>query len=170
MRRRLGIERRGDYRRWTAAHARQPGQSLCNACRTEQDEAAKHAKVLEAALAKGEPVDALLKEVGGSSKEHKAVTRNGADLDPAVQQALFRMQKPVDGKPSVELMVQGNGDQVVLVLNQVAVSDKESSRMLPMVEAQLAQGKSAQAYQALLEQARNDGDIIYRKLSEQAAE
>lgn len=135
-----------------------------------QDEAAKHAKVLEAALAKGEPVDALLKEVGGSSKEHKAVTRNGADLDPAVQQALFRMQKPVDGKPSVELMVQGNGDQVVLVLNQVAVSDKESSKMLPMVEAQLAQGKSAQAYQALLEQARNDGDIIYRKLSEQAAE
>lgn len=135
-----------------------------------QDEAAKHAKVLEAALAKGEPVDALLKEVGGSSKEHKAVTRNGADLDPAVQQALFRMQKPVDGKPSVELMVQGNGDQVVLVLNQVAVSDKENSKMLPMVEAQLAQGKSAQAYQALLEQARNDGDIIYRKLSEQAAE
>ena len=135
-----------------------------------QDEAAKHAKVLEAALAKGEPVDALLKEVGGSSKEHKAVTRNGADLDPAVQQALFRMQKPVDGKPSVELMVQGNGDQVVLVLNQVTVSDKESSKMLPMVEAQLAQGKSAQAYQALLEQARNDGDIIYRKLSEQAAE
>ena len=135
-----------------------------------QDEAAKQAKVLQAALANGEPVDALLKEVGGSSKVHEAVTRNGADLDPAIQQALFRMHRPVDGKPSVELMVQGNGDQVVLVLNQVAVSDKESSKMLPMVEAQLVQGKSAQAYQALLEQARDDGDIIYRKLSEQAAE
>lgn len=135
-----------------------------------QDEAARQAKLLEAALAKGDTVDALLKEVDGFSKAHKAVTRNSADLDPAIQQALFRMSKPADGKPSVELIAQSNGDQVVLVLDQVAVSKTEDSKMLPMFEAQLVQGKSAQTYQALLEQARNDGDIIYRKLPEQAAE
>ena len=135
-----------------------------------KDEAAKQATALLAALAKGDNVDALLKSVSGAKKEYKAVTRNSSELDPIVLRALFRMPKPTEGKPALEQIAEGNGDQAVLVLSKVAVSDKEADKMLPMVEAQLAQGKSSQAYQALLEQAKSDADIVYRKMAEQPAD
>jgi Parvulin-like peptidyl-prolyl isomerase len=135
-----------------------------------KDEAVKQANALQVALAKGDSVDALLKTLSGTQKEFKGVTRNSSDLEPTVLRALFRMPKPAEGKPALEVIAQSNGDQAVLLLNKVAVSDKETDKMLPMVEAQLAQGKSSQTYQALLEQAKNDAEIVYRKMAEQPAD
>ena len=58
-------------------------------------------------------------------------------------------------------------DQVILVLNKVTQQEKPSA-MKPMLENQLAQGRSGAVYQALLNQARADAKISYNKLSEQS--
>ena len=125
-------------------------------------------QVLALAL-KGEAVDAALKAVEGKQVEHKALTRNSTEMDASLLQTLFRMAKPVEGKRSVELTSLPNGEQVVLVLNKVGQLDKDP-KMKPMLESQLAQAKSTQAYESLLAQARANAKLVYRKLQEQTAE
>jgi peptidyl-prolyl cis-trans isomerase D len=133
-----------------------------------QQEVRQQAEILLAKLNKAEPVDALLKELSGKQETRAGVTRMSSDLDASLVQALFRVAKPIAGKSSAELVAQADGDQVVLVLNKVGLSDKPSS-MKPMLESQLAQGKSTAQYQALLQQTRADGKVRYNKLLEQQA-
>ncbi len=133
-----------------------------------QQEVRQQAEILLAKLNKAEPVDALLKELSGKQETRARVTRMSSDLDASLVQALFRVAKPIAGKSSAELVAQADGDQVVLVLNKVGLSDKPSS-MKPMLESQLAQGKSTAQYQALLQQTRADGKVRYNKLLEQQA-
>jgi peptidyl-prolyl cis-trans isomerase D len=133
-----------------------------------QLEVRQQAEVLLAKLNKAEPVDTLLKELSGKQETRAGVTRMSSDLDASLVQALFRVAKPVAGKSSAELVAQADGDQVVLVLNKIGLSDKPST-MKPMLESQLAQGKSTAQYQALLQQTRADGKVRYNKLLEQQA-
>ena len=132
-----------------------------------QSQVREQAVALLATLNKGEPIDAELKAVSGKQESHTGVTRMSSELDAPLVQALFRMAKPEAGKSVAELVPQMDGDQVILVLNKVTQQDKPSA-MKPMLENQLAQGKSGAVYQALLKQARADAKISYNKLSEQS--
>ncbi len=132
-----------------------------------QSQVREQAVALLATLNKGEPIDAALKAVSGKQESRTGVTRMSSELDAPLVQALFRMAKPEAGKSVAELVPQMDGDQVILVLNKVTQQDKPSA-MKPMLENQLAQGKSGAVYQALLKQARADAKISYNKLSEQS--
>ena len=132
-----------------------------------QGQVREQAIALLATLNKGESIEAELKAVTGKQESRTGVTRMSSELDASLVQALFRMAKPEAGKSVAELVPQMDGDQVILVLNKVTQQDKPSA-MKPMLENQLAQGRSGAVYQALLNQARADAKISYNKLSEQS--
>ena len=132
-----------------------------------QGQVREQAIALLATLNKGESIEAELKAVTGKQESRTGVTRMSSELDASLVQALFRMAKPEAGKSVAELVPQMDGDQVILVLNKVTQQDKPSA-MKPMLENQLAQGKSGAVYEALLKQARADAKISYNKLSEQS--
>ena len=132
-----------------------------------QGQVREQAIALLATLNKGESIEAELKAVTGKQESRTGVTRMSSELDASLVQALFRMAKPDAGKSVAELVPQMDGDQVILVLNKVTQQDKPSA-MKPMLENQLAQGKSGAVYEALLKQARADAKISYNKLSEQS--
>ena len=132
-----------------------------------QGQVREQAIALLATLNKGESIEAELKAVTGKQESRTGVTRMSSELDATLVQALFRMAKPEAGKSVAELVPQMDGDQVILVLNKVTQQDKPSA-MKPMLENQLAQGKSGAVYEALLKQARADAKISYNKLSEQS--
>ena len=127
----------------------------------------EQAEALLAKLNKGEAIDKELKSLAGKQESRPGVTRMTTDLAAPLMQALFRMAKPEAGKSVAELVPQADGDQVILVLTKVTQVDKPSA-MKPMLENQLAQGKSGALYQALLSQTRADAKISYNKLSEQS--
>ena len=132
-----------------------------------QGQVREQAIALLAKLNKGESIEAELKAVTGKQESRTGVTRMSSELDATLVQALFRMAKPEAGKSVAELVPQMDGDQVILVLNKVTQQEKPSA-MKPMLENQLAQGRSGAVYQALLNQARADAKISYNKLSEQS--
>ena len=132
-----------------------------------QGQVREQAIALLAKLNKGESIEAELKAITGKQESRTGVTRMSSELDASLVQALFRMAKPEAGKSVAELAPQMDGDQVILVLNKVTQQEKPSA-MKPMLENQLAQGKSGVVYQALLNQARADAKISYNKLSEQS--
>lgn len=132
-----------------------------------QGQVREQAIALLAKLNKGESIEAELKAVTGKQESRTGVTRMSSELDATLVQALFRMAKPEAGKSAAELVPQMDGDQVILVLNKVTQQEKPSA-MKPMLENQLAQGRSGAVYQALLNQARADAKISYNKLSEQS--
>ena len=132
-----------------------------------QGQVREQAIALLAKLNKGESIEAELKAVTGKQESRTGVTRMSSELDASLVQALFRMAKPEAGKSVAELVPQMDGDQVILVLNKVTQQEKPSA-MKPMLENQLAQGKSGAVYEALLKQARADAKISYNKLSEQS--
>ena len=132
-----------------------------------QGQVREQAIALLATLNKGESIEAELKAVTGKQESRTGVTRMSSELDATLVQALFRMAKPEAGKSVAELVPQMDGDQVILVLNKVTQQEKPSA-MKPMLENQLAQGRSGAVYQALLNQARADAKISYNKLSEQS--
>ncbi len=132
-----------------------------------QGQVREQAIALLAKLNKGESIEAELKAITGKQESRTGVTRMSSELEASLVQALFRMAKPEAGKSVAELAPQMDGDQVILVLNKVTQQEKPSA-MKPMLENQLAQGKSGVVYQALLNQARADAKISYNKLSEQS--
>ncbi len=132
-----------------------------------QSQVREQAIALLAKLNKGESIEAELKAITGKQESRTGVTRMSSELEASLVQALFRMAKPEAGKSVAELAPQMDGDQVILVLNKVTQQEKPSA-MKPMLENQLAQGKSGVVYQALLNQARADAKISYNKLSEQS--
>ena len=132
-----------------------------------QGQVREQAIALLAKLNKGESIEAELKAVTGKQESRTGVTRMSSELDASLVQAVFRMAKPEAGKSVAELVPQMDGDQVILVLNKVTQQEKPSA-MKPMLENQLAQGRSGAVYQALLNQARADAKISYNKLSEQS--
>ncbi len=87
-------------------------------------------KSREAAKADGEALLASLKKgesaEGGWAKT-EAANRSQEGVDPLVLQALFRMTKPADGKPSYAGVSLNNGDYVVLRLEGVGQAKAELS-------------------------------------------
>lgn len=87
-------------------------------------------KSREAAKADGEALLASLKKgesAEGDWAKTEAANRSQEGVDPLVLQALFRMTKPADGKPSYAGVSLNNGDYVVLRLEGVGQAKAELS-------------------------------------------
>ncbi len=70
------------------------------------------------------------------------------------------MPHPIDGKPSVELVTEANGDRVVVALDKVTVA-KEPSGMAKLLQGQLGQGKAQVSYKSLIDELRKSAKIEY---------
>jgi len=120
-------------------------------------------KAGEAAKAEGEALLAQLREGGASGKEWKVVeaaTRSQEGVEPVVLQALFRMAKPADGKPSYAGVTLNNGDYVVLRLDGVGQAKAElSAEEKTSYRRFLASRAGQQDFAAYREQLKEQADI-----------
>ncbi|WP_429234223.1 peptidylprolyl isomerase [Aeromonas salmonicida] len=132
--------------------------------------AIKHDKASEVARGKaqglldklkaGENIQADLTALGLKMETHKGVARFAQDMDQNLVAQVFRMPHPKDGKPSVELVAEANGDRVVVALDKVVVA-KEPSQMVSLLQGQLGQGKAQVSYKSLIDELRKAAKIEY---------
>ncbi len=130
----------------------------------------KHDKASEVARGKaqglldklkaGENVQADLTALGLKVDTHTGVSRFAQEMDQNLVTQAFRMPHPTDGKPSVELVTEANGDRVVVVLDKVNVI-KEPSQMVSLLQGQLGQGKAQADYKSLIDELRKAAKIEY---------
>ena len=132
--------------------------------------AIKHDKASEVARGKaqglldklkaGENVQADLTALGLKVDTHTGVSRFAQEMDQNLVTQAFRMPHPTDGKPSVELVTEANGDRVVVALDKVNVI-KEPSQMVSLLQGQLGQGKAQADYKSLIDELRKAAKIEY---------
>lgn len=118
------------------------------------------AQVLLDKLKAGENIQADLTALGLKVETHSGVVRFTQDMDQNLLAQAFRMPHPQDGKPSVELVTEANGDRVVVALDKVNVT-KEPSEMVSLLQGQLGQGRAQASYQSLIEELRKAAKIEY---------
>jgi peptidyl-prolyl cis-trans isomerase D len=118
------------------------------------------AQVLLDKLKAGENIQADLTALGLKMETHNGVVRFTQDMDQNLLAQAFRMPHPQDGKPSVELVTEANGDRVVVALDKVNVT-KEPSEMVSLLQGQLGQGRAQASYQSLIEELRKAAKIEY---------
>ncbi|WP_181364721.1 peptidylprolyl isomerase [Aeromonas sp. HMWF014] len=118
------------------------------------------AQVLLDKLKVGENIQADLTALGLKVETHSGVVRFTQDMDQNLLAQAFRMPHPQDGKPSVELVTEANGDRVVVALDKVNVT-KEPSEMVSLLQGQLGQGRAQASYQSLIEELRKAAKIEY---------
>ncbi|WP_324034217.1 peptidylprolyl isomerase [Aeromonas caviae] len=132
--------------------------------------AIKHDKASEVARGKaqglldklkaGENVQADLTALDLKVDTHTGVSRFAQEMDQNLVTQAFRMPHPTDGKPSVELVTEANGDRVVVALDKVNVI-KEPSQMVSLLQGQLGQGKAQADYKSLIDELRKAAKIEY---------
>ncbi|MEZ6934458.1 peptidylprolyl isomerase [Aeromonas caviae] len=132
--------------------------------------AIKHDKASEVARGKaqglldklkaGENVQVDLTALGLKVDTHTGVSRFAQEMDQNLVTQAFRMPHPTDGKPSVELVTEANGDRVVVALDKVNVI-KEPSQMVSLLQGQLGQGKAQADYKSLIDELRKAAKIEY---------
>lgn len=132
--------------------------------------AIKHDKASEVARGKaqglldklkaGENVQADLTALGLKVDTHTGVSRFAQEMDQNLVTQAFRMPHPTDGKPSVELVTEADGDRVVVALDKVNVI-KEPSQMVSLLQGQLGQGKAQADYKSLIDELRKAAKIEY---------
>lgn len=132
--------------------------------------AIKHDKASEVARGKaqglldklkaGQNVQADLTALGLKVDTHTGVSRFAQEMDQNLVTQAFRMPHPIDGKPSVELVTEANGDRVVVALDKVNVI-KEPSQMVSLLQGQLGQGKAQADYKSLIDELRKAAKIEY---------
>ncbi|MGL6382907.1 peptidylprolyl isomerase [Aeromonas caviae] len=132
--------------------------------------AIKHDKASEVARGKaqglldklkaGENVQADLTALGLKVDTHTGVSRFAQEMDQNLVTQALRMPHPTDGKPSVELVTEANGDRVVVALDKVNVI-KEPSQMVSLLQGQLGQGKAQADYKSLIDELRKAAKIEY---------
>ncbi|MFQ2541328.1 peptidylprolyl isomerase [Aeromonas caviae] len=132
--------------------------------------AIKHDKASEVARGKaqglldklkaGENVQADLTALGLKVDTHTGVSRFAQEMDQNLVTQAFRMPHPIDGKPSVELVTEANGDRVVVALDKVNII-KEPSQMVSLLQGQLGQGKAQADYKSLIDELRKAAKIEY---------
>ncbi len=132
--------------------------------------AIKHDKASEVARGKaqglldklkaGENVQADLTALGLKVDTHTGVSRFAQEMDQNLVTQAFRMPHPTDGKPSVELVTEANGDRVAVALDKVNVI-KEPSQMVSLLQGQLGQGKAQADYKSLIDELRKAAKIEY---------
>lgn len=132
--------------------------------------AIKHDKASEVARGKaqglldklkaGENVQADLTALGLKVDTHTGVSRFAQEMDQNLVTQAFRMPHPTDGKPSVELVTEANGDRVVVALDKVNVI-KVPSQMVSLLQGQLGQGKAQADYKSLIDELRKAAKIEY---------
>lgn len=132
--------------------------------------AIKHDKASEVARGKaqglleklkaGDDIKADLAALDLKVETHKGIARFDRQLDQNLVAQVFMLPHPKDGKPSVELVTETNGDRVVVALDKVNVP-AAPSQMVSLLQGQLGQGRAQADYKSLIEELRKSAKIEY---------
>jgi len=107
----------------------------------------KDAEALKARAAKGEPLQTLAKELGGTYQNAGLVTRDAPTVDRAVLTTAFRLPQPETGQVALGSTALANGDRAVLEVVRVipgqtdALSEAERKAMAQQVAQQSGSGQ-----------------------------
>lgn len=121
-----------------------------------QSEAKAQAEKLLADLKAGKGAEAV-KAAGLSFSEPKTLTRNGQD---ALTQSVFAMALPAKDKPSYAVSEDGQGNVVVLALDQIRSGTMPEAQKKAMIQG-MTQNNAQIAFEALLSNLRKEGKIKY---------
>ncbi|MBL0521615.1 peptidylprolyl isomerase [Aeromonas enteropelogenes] len=132
--------------------------------------AIKHDKASEVARGKaqslleklkaGDDIKADLAALDLEVETHKGIARFDRQLDQNLVAQVFMLPHPKDGKPSVALVTETNGDRVVVALDKVNVP-AAPSQMVSLLQGQLGQGRAQADYKSLIEELRKSAKIEY---------
>lgn len=132
--------------------------------------AIKHDKASEVARGKaqslleklkaGDDIKADLAALDLKVETHKGIARFDRQLDQNLVAQVFMLPHPKDGKPSVALVTETNGDRVVVALDKVNVP-AAPSQMVSLLQGQLGQGRAQADYKSLIEELRKSAKIEY---------
>ncbi|WP_439836354.1 peptidylprolyl isomerase [Aeromonas enteropelogenes] len=132
--------------------------------------AIKHDKASEVARGKaqglleklkaGDDIKADLAALDLKVETHKGIARFDRQLDQNLVAQVFMLPHPKDGKPSVALVTESNGDRVVVALDKVNVP-AAPSQMVSLLQGQLGQGRAQADYKSLIEELRKSAKIEY---------
>ncbi|MDN4628022.1 peptidylprolyl isomerase [Erwinia sp. BC051422] len=121
-----------------------------------QAEAKAQAEKLLADLQAGKGMDAM-KAANLSFSEQKTLTRSGQD---AVTQSAFALAQPTKDKPVYGISEDGQGNVVLLALDQVRSGTLPEAQKKAMVQG-ITQNNAQIAFEALLSNLRKEGKIKY---------
>lgn len=119
-------------------------------------------------LKSGAEVNQELSALNLKLEEHKGLTRFAQELDQSLVAQIFRMPHPAK-QPSVELLTQSNGDQVIVALDKVSQPEKPS-QMAELIKGQMGQSKAQADYKAFVDSLRKAAKIEYFAAQEAAVE
>lgn len=135
------------------------------------EKAREEATALLAKVKANQPVDDLISKLNAKVEEKKGLTRFAADIPAQLSQAVFKLAKPADKVISADLFADEQGNQSVLVLqNVIATSEAKDAQLQQGLSQQLMKLRQEQLYGALIEQLRQKADITYAPVSNQAVE
>lgn len=122
------------------------------------------AERLKTAIQAGEDISAVAARHQLTVEQAVGLTRNSAELAPAVVQAIFRAAKPVAGKPTVLVAANGDGSQTVVSLFKVtegkmSESDKQKRQL---AEQNLARAYGQTLFGSVLSELESEADISIR--------
>ncbi|MCP1437871.1 peptidyl-prolyl cis-trans isomerase D [Erwinia persicina] len=121
-----------------------------------QAEAKAQAEKLLADLQAGKGMDAM-KAANLSFSEQKTLTRSGQD---AITQSAFALAQPTKDKPVYGISEDGQGNVVLLALDQVRSGTLPEAQKKAMVQG-ITQNNAQIAFEALLSNLRKEGKIKY---------
>lgn len=121
----------------------------------------ENAKQIKSRLQAGEPLQAIAGENKLEVKTLKELTRRKADLPPAMLQAIFKAPKPVGGKPSVLIVPQPSGEQIVVSLTKVTegVMGESDKKQLEQAKTGIGTALGQSEFNAVLNSLQTDADI-----------
>lgn len=119
-----------------------------------------------AALSKGDDFEPLAAAAGLKIISANSVDRRSSEIPSAMNSALFRLPKPVDGGKSFGESVLPNGDFAVLVLTKVEdgnPKDAEAIGGIDAVKSALQRSRGQSYYQHMVETLQKRADIVINK-------
>ncbi len=126
-----------------------------------QKEAVKLAGELKKQLLAGKKLAALAAEHKLVATTVAQLTRNGTQVPPQVNQAVFKAAKPVAGKPTVLTVAMPNGEQVVVSLNKVTegVMSESDKKQKQLAEKNLAKAVGDALFEAVINSLQASADV-----------
>lgn len=130
--------------------------------RQAREAMAKDAKTIKNRALQGEPLATLAKEFGGEVKQPGLIQRDNTDVDATLLDVAFNLPKPKPDNPSLGIASLGDGDQAIVVVNQVIPGKSED---LPeternLLKQQLAGRVGAALFESFLASLRDEAEIV----------
>jgi len=129
-----------------------------------QKQADESAKKIKDELLAGKSIDEVAQSFGLSVKKISGLTRLTGDVDQVVRQAIFRAPKPQAKRPSVVIINEPAGDEIVASINNVndgTMTDADKAKET-VIEKNMATAFGRAQFEAVINHLEANADITIR--------